>query len=71
MLNIGNIIGAVIFGIVAIGAAVGAIFYGATHQWAIFGIAAIMITSCIAEYRSEKRKEQEKQFYNNYKHWDK
>lgn len=53
-----NLAGAVIFGLVGLTALIAALFFSATHQFAIAAICAIMATTSGAEYVAEKKKEE-------------
>lgn len=56
-----NLGGAVVFGVLGMSALIGAMFFEATHQYAIAAIAAVMTWASIAEYIAEKKKEEELQ----------
>lgn len=54
-----SIASAAIFGALGLAALIGALFFGATHQFAVAIICAGMTWGAIAEYNDEKRKEEE------------
>lgn len=47
---------AIVFGISGIAAAI-AVIFGATHQWLILAISAIIVAVLIIEYKQESRKQ--------------
>ncbi len=47
---------AALFGVLGVTALVAAVFFGATHQYAMAVICAVMVTAAIAEIRREERK---------------
>ncbi len=55
-LKIQDIAFAALFGVIGLGALVGAVFFGATHQYAMVAICAVMVAAAIAEIRREERK---------------
>ncbi|MDR2890728.1 MAG: hypothetical protein LBV18_03880 [Alistipes sp.] len=55
-----NIAGAVIFGLLGLCALGGVIFAGATHQWAMVVICAVMVVASIGEIRREEKREKAK-----------
>ncbi|MDR2936883.1 MAG: hypothetical protein LBU80_06020 [Rikenellaceae bacterium] len=54
--KIQNIAGAVLFGAIGITALTGATFFGATHQFAIAALCAMMVWAFIAEIRREGKR---------------
>ncbi len=54
--KIHNIAGAVVFGILGLGALGGVIFAGATHQWVMVFICGAMTAASIAEIRREEKR---------------
>ena len=49
-----NYIGAAVFGSLGLCAFVGALFFGATHQWLMVAVCAVMVWALLAETKEKK-----------------